>query len=588
MKLKLGCGCVLIMALPMAMAQLAPPRPSGTTMPTTRGLPGKDQSPATRSGASSRQQTTTIRTRTELVTVPVVVTRGGKHVSGLEKKDFTILEDGQPKSVAFFEEVKTVEQRIQPAPAEPGVHTNAVAPGAAGLMTPAVVLLDTLNTPYLEQANGRQEIVKFLAKSVTPDHPTMLVVLHRNGLKVLHDFSTSPEALVAALKRVSSSLEGHQMSSKDVADENALRQTDAGLTVGDTSIGAGIDPTTASVISDMLTDFIGNTEATPPSAVAMQGCARAETTLDALQQLSRAFGAIVGRKTLLWATGGNVPLPLDAGRGACPNLGEQFDSTWNLLSSANIAVYPIDLAQQDNPTYVDVGINDPTYRLSRPMTKQFIFDSFAAYTGGTVCSFRNDLDSCFKKAVDDSSQYYLLSYYARPVEKSTWRKLHVKVNGDGLHVRARTGFFSLGAEAGEDEKRKMDVALAVVSPVEYTGVPMTVRWTDAGKPGSAGKKKYGFEVKVAPHALTIDDVDDNHLKLDVIALAQNSAWETISDATQTVEAHLKPEHAQQVQNSGFRYTGTLELPPGTWTVRFMVRDALSGRMGTVRAAITAQ
>jgi hypothetical protein len=42
---------------------------------------------------------------------------------------------------------------------------------------------------------------------------------------------------------------------------------------------------------------------------------------------------------------------------------------------------------------------------------------------------------------------------------------------------------------------------------------------------------------------------------------------------------------QQVNNDGITYMGDLDLPPGDYSVRFVIRDDVSGRMGTVTAPV---
>src|SRR5689334_1094856 len=73
------------------------------------------------------QQLPTFRAETELVTVPVVVTKGGKHVTGLTKDDFTVLEDGSPRPAAFFEEIKATPGAIKPEPSPANAYNNEIA-----------------------------------------------------------------------------------------------------------------------------------------------------------------------------------------------------------------------------------------------------------------------------------------------------------------------------------------------------------------------------------------------------------------------------------------------------------------------------
>jgi hypothetical protein len=108
-----------------------------------------------------------------------------------------------------------------------------------------------------------------------------------------------------------------------------------------------------------------------------------------------------------------------------------------------------------------------------------------------------------------------------------------------------------------------------------------VRWTGVVSGGE--KRKLSFEVKIPPHEVTIDTAEDNHMKLNFVVVAQDASGKVVAATSQDVDAHLKPENLEKVQTAGVRYAGTLEIPSGDYKVRFIVRDALSGKMGTVKA-----
>ncbi|HTS70634.1 MAG TPA: hypothetical protein VMO17_16745 [Terriglobia bacterium] len=52
-----------------------------------------------------------------------------------------------------------------------------------------------------------------------------------------------------------------------------------------------------------------------------------------------------------------------------------------------------------------------------------------------------------------------------------------------------------------------------------------------------------------------------------------------------VEAQLTAEMVLATREMGINCTGSLDLAPGEYTVRFVVRDELSGRMGSVAAPL---
>jgi hypothetical protein len=193
----------------------------------------------------------------------------------------------------------------------------------------------------------------------------------------------------------------------------------------------------------------------------------------------------------------------------------------------------------------------------------------------------------------------MLAYY---VDKSTirekgknWRKLKVKVDVSGVDVRARSGYF-LNEAGGADLKDELDLALT--SPLDFTGLPVTVRWlpqvADAqpqkstpqdGKPQDE-KKQVKFEVILSPNAATIDSSDNNMISLKIVASARTSSAEEVNGIVQTVTGHLKQETVDKMRAVGFTFKSDIALPPGSYSVRFVVHDNVSGRTGSVAAPIT--
>jgi hypothetical protein len=212
-------------------------------------------------------------------------------------------------------------------------------------------------------------------------------------------------------------------------------------------------------------------------------------------------------------------------------------------------------------------------------------ENFADMTGGKAFYNRNDLDVAFQKAADDSSTYYMLGYYLDKNAKPGWHKLQVKVKRGGTEVRARNGFFV--TDTKKVDNRKMDISLALVSPLDYTGLPLTVRWTSQQAEGT--KKKIHFQVNIPPNANLVDTTNNNFLSLEFVAVVRTPTGDPADQFSQHFEANLKPESLQVIQKDGLNYSNDVILPrdrgftPGIYSVRFVVRDNVDGRMGSVMA-----
>jgi hypothetical protein len=122
------------------------------------------------------------------------------------------------------------------------------------------------------------------------------------------------------------------------------------------------------------------------------------------------------------------------------------------------------------------------------------------------------------------------------------------------------------------------------TPVELTAVPLVVLWLGQG--GNSGEpKRVGFQLSVPPRGVTIDDGDGNHMNLSVIAIARNAQGKVAGEVTRTIENRLKPEDLQKFANAGLKFNSAFNIEPGRYSVKFLVRDNISGRVGTVTAPL---
>jgi hypothetical protein len=210
-------------------------------------------------------------------------------------------------------------------------------------------------------------------------------------------------------------------------------------------------------------------------------------------------------------------------------------------------------------------------------------EDFAYMTGGRAFYNRNDLTGAFGKAADDSTQYYMLGYYLDKNPKPGWHKLHVKVKTKGVNVQARNGFFVTAGDRQAADK-KMDVSLALASPLDYTAIPITVLWDSKTQP-AGGKKKVAYRILLPPEADVVNDRDNNHVSLEMIAVARTASGATADQYGQHLETNFKADIMEQIRKDGITYNNAVEVPPGEYSVRFVVRDNLTGRMGSVTAPL---
>ena len=159
----------------------------------------------------------------------------------------------------------------------------------------------------------------------------------------------------------------------------------------------------------------------------------------------------------------------------------------------------------------------------------------------------------------------------------------MKVAREGVEVRARNGFFITRTTVDPTLSRQTDIFVALQSPLDYTALPVHVRWLEnKGKPGK--KRKILFEIVLPANTATVSG-SDNHMSLDFAASALTTEGKSAREYSKTIDQRLTPEGLAQIRENGITYGDAIEVGPGDYTVRFVVRDNLTGRMGSVSAPL---
>jgi hypothetical protein len=317
----------------------------------------------------------------------------------------------------------------------------------------------------------------------------------------------------------------------------------------------------------------------------------------AFLDIAWSVSGIPGRKSLIWATGG-FPFVLDS-PDALPSsrLAPLYEQAVQALNDAAVSVYPVDVrgllnySPSADVTYAVRGstASGPVYARSvaaRGWLATSTLDTlrdFAEMTGGRALYNSNDISGGFRRAVEDSSSYYLLSYYLDTKNtKAGWRRLKVKVNRNGTEARARGGFFVTAATINPEAGRESAMQMAIASPFDSTGLAVSVGWRAVSPEGD--KKKVGFTIHLQPDSVTLEHTNDTHYDLDFffVAIKDGAAADSYG---QTIHGTPSADTTAKLKAEGLAYSNSLELPSGEYTVRFVVRDNLSGKVGSVSAPL---
>ncbi len=420
----------------------------------------------------------TIKTRTDLVVVDVVVSDKSQNpIHDLKQSDFTLLEDGKPQTVKSFEEHRSLSPadaaKLAPMPKmPPGYFTNYSPAPANGAVD--VLLLDTLNTPMTDQSFVRTQLLKYL-KNAPPGQRVAIFGLTTH-LIILQGFTSNPEILKAAV-------EGKAGPKGSVLLNDAVNNAPStDTTVSDAlSDSLGSDPTSQQVLA--------NVQQFEAQMASFQLQLRAQYTLDAMNQLARYLVSIPGRKNLIWFSG-SFPLnvlpdgDLSDPFAAMMSVEDEYRETTNLLARSQVAVYPIDArGLMTNPAF---DASQPGRSMARsPQAAAKAITKFqdqtngehstmmamAQDTGGRAFVNTNDLTAAVTKAIETGSNYYTLSYTPTNTNwNGQFRKIQVKLEQQGLTLAYRHGYYSDDPES----PHKHDRQLAATAPMRSSAISVAL------------------------------------------------------------------------------------------------------------------
>lgn len=550
-----------------------------------------------------------LKVKTRLVVVDVVaLDHKGVPVSDLKSGDFSLLEDGKEQKVRVFSFQRPADTASgQPVMEQAALPPNRITniPRFKTNRALSVLLLDGINVTNANQKYTREQMLKFLEK--LPAGQPLAVYALGTKLRMLQDFTTDPALLREAVKkaRVNSLGVRADISNAAVVPPGMMNE-----------------PALDAILQSVLR--FGQDQ------VINQMDERVRLTLAQLDALSRNLAGYPGRKNVIWLSEAFpnffVPSTFDMnGKNSTGISGAlqpivksyqpQINHTADLLANAQVAVYPVDAGTIGNrDVYSNMSNTDSNGNYlgnsARGVTRQSpgsqqaneinrsvdnsidshsTMNSVAEQTGGRAYYNTNNIEKAIREGMDDGATYYTLGYYP---ENKDWdgrfRKIVVKVNRPGIKLHYRQGFFAVEPKDYLKQDAKLqgvDIgnALNVENPVATAlGFQAMVI------PPSAGSNKVQINFGIDPHAISFELRQDGlqHASVDCGVRVYTQKGESVRIQGNTFDTRLTPDQFQKVMRRFFPCNQSLELPPGDYILRLVVRDDFNGLIGTANGHIT--
>jgi VWFA-related protein len=471
--------------------------------------------------------TTTLKLSTRIVVLDVVVTdKKGNLVLDQTRDDFTIVEDRVPQTLRSFEPPAT---HVLP----PNVVVNSAADlNKIGDAPVTLLVLDELNTRFEDMVYSRGSMVKYLlTQPKVLKQPTVLLLASNTRFIQLHDYTQDRDALIDQIK--------HRMPEY------------------------------------------------PRKMMGGAGAERLAQTIASLEQIAQASSGTPGRKNVVWVGMGFPSVGLvSLDEKTAETLEAAIKQCMNMLLAARVTMYTINPLANSTATQVIETPDDLAMAESDmagdPFEEGISFGQLAPATGGRAFLSRNDINNEIGEGIAAGNNYYTLSYAPsnRTDDAAKYRNIRIVMKNPNLRATTRDGYYPLtvastNAALTEPPKQAkaqlgLDLASAVNSAISYNGLGIRVTGT---KPGA-------YEVSVKSAGLDWRANGTRELtESTVMAAWYSPKGKLLGHAARELTA-TRPADTNALNPPDTVFVLPVTIPPGAARVRFIVRDAVNGHIGT--------
>jgi hypothetical protein len=212
----------------------------------------------------------------------------------------------------------------------------------------------------------------------------------------------------------------------------------------------------------------------------------------------------------------------------------------------------------------------------------------AQRTGGLYVGDTNDLKGGFAKITADRRFHYLLAYSStNPALDGTFRKIDVKVRRRDVKVRARGGYVATPSIERTERRDYEAPAVAALSaspaPMAFPFQPRAISTPMPGQPGLtslvAAVDARMLTFRQNPAEQTYDG------DVTVLARVVSKGGDQLATQSQLYEMHGDLDRLESTRQGRLLFFRTPEVPPGSHTVEWVVRDGTSGEASVLRSLV---
>lgn len=492
-------------------------------------------------------------TSARLVVVNVTVRgKDGKPLSGLTKADFKIFEDGKPQILTVFEHQDLSGQTLPtidvPAPkAPPKSDEFADSQNKPNYNDKRLLVLyfDFSSLPQTDQIRAKEAAVTFLSKQMTSSD-AVAIYTFAASLKKVVDFTSDRKLLLETVQ----------------------------------SFGAGVGAEFESTTAEGETEEGDDTFLVDETEFAIFDVDR---KFGALEDLAKELAPIPEKKAVIFFSSGV------GSKQGMENQSQQ-QAAVNAAVRSGVAFYPIDVrgllamapagdASQgaSRGTGIFSGQSQRQTR-DRFAGQQETLFSLAEDTGGKALLDSNDLAAGIRQAQKDVESYYTLAYYTTNHAKDgRYRRIKIELAArKDAKLDYRPGYYAdkvWNQFDTSDKERQLSEAMGLGDPV--TELPLAVQLPYFRM--EKGRYFVPLAIKIPGSQVGLKS---GKSELDFIGAVRDMRGRTVATLRDTIKIRLKDGEDEKLAQKSLLYDAGLQMPPGDYRIKVLVRENLSGKLGT--------
>jgi len=544
------------------------------------------------------QPTFKLQAQRNVVVVRVVVRDAhGAAVENLRQEDFQLFDRGKQQTILSFSLEKPSLKAAaapppkaaeKPAPGE-GEETDETSLPASTPSRFVGLYFDDVNTVFTNLAQARDAADRFLTKHVQPgDRVALYTSSGQKQLDFTDDVAKIHQALMELRERP---IIGKDTSCGAIAPYQAYQIVDQNDSTAIAEAAEEIyncNPCPPQVEAECRAAALTKVQSEATRSLTLAET-QSNAALRGIESLVRRMTALPGQRSVVVISEGFLSQTLLFELSQISDRALRSGVIINAIDARGLYTDPTNDASQGaiantmNAAYIGqkhLILMQGTERQTEGI------ESLALDTGGIFFHNSNDLDDGFRRVAAAPESYYVLTFSPQNLKlDGLFHPLRVKLPSyKALTVQARKGYFAPRKPEDAAAQEKEELQDAVYSQEETHELPIDVHTQFFMKNETDARLAVLTSIDVRLLHFRKED-NRNVDNLTFVAVVFDRDGNVVTGEQKALQLRLRDNSLERYQQTGITIRTMLDVHPGTYLVRAVVRDSESGQISGLNRTV---